>query len=86
MFSPEIGFDLLSRHFTEVQWFDYPDELVCTDPDDVLAHICSTPPAEAATPDQLEQLTAEVNRAFRAGSGRLIVTKEVGCFVAVGLR
>ncbi|NIA26013.1 MAG: methyltransferase domain-containing protein [Gammaproteobacteria bacterium] len=86
VFNPEIGFELLREHFAEVDWFDYPDQLICTDPVDVLAHICSAPPAETATPEQLSHLTDEVERAFNAGGGRLMVTKEVGCFVTRGQR
>ena len=86
VFSPEIGFGLLRENFAEVVWIEYPDELRCTDPVDVMAHICSTPPAETAGPEQLAALEREVADAFEAGGGELVVTKEVGVFVCHGPR
>lgn len=85
-FSPEIGLGVFRRHFVEVQWYDYPDQLVCTDPADVMGYICSVPPADSAADEQISRLTDEVDRAFHAGGGELVVTKEVGCFVARGPR
>lgn len=51
VFDPGIGFRLLGHHFDDVRWLAYPDRLRCTDPADVMAYLCSTPPAETATPD-----------------------------------
>lgn len=82
VFGPEIGFELLRRHFAEVRWNEYPDRLICTDPADALAHICSTPPADTASVAEIAQLTAAMDRAFAAGGGQLTITKDVGCFIA----
>lgn len=79
-YSPEVGFEVFRTYFAEVCWHDYPDQLICTDPADVLAYIRSVPPADAASAEQLSHLTNEIDRAFHA-SGKLAVTKEVGCFV-----
>lgn len=81
-FGPEIGLGVLRRYFSDVRWVEYPDELRCTDPADVLAHICSTPPADAATPEEINKLTQQVQKAFERGDGQLTVTKDVGSFVA----
>ncbi len=86
VFSPEIGFGLLRQNFAEVAWIEYPDALRCTDPVDVMAHICSTPPAETAGDEPLAALEREVAEAFEAGGGELVVTKEVGVFVCHGPR
>jgi SAM-dependent methyltransferase len=86
VFGPEIGFQILRGHFGDVHWYEYPDQLICTDPSDVIAHICSAPPAETATAEQLSRLTDEVEQAFNKAGGRLTVTKEVGCFVTQGQR
>jgi hypothetical protein len=67
-FGPEIGLGVLRSHFSDVRWLEYPDELRCTDPNDVLSHICSAPPAETATPEELDKLTREVHKAFECGT------------------
>lgn len=81
VFGAEVGFAILRDHFADVRWLRYDDELRCTDPADVLAYSCSSPPGEDATPEQLAQLEAEIARRFEVGNGVMTITKDVGCFV-----
>jgi ubiquinone/menaquinone biosynthesis C-methylase UbiE len=81
VFGAETGFVILRDHFDDVRWFQSHDVLRCTDPADVLAYVCSTPPAEDANVDQLAQLEREVAAAFERGRGTMTITKDTGCFV-----
>lgn len=84
VFGADTGFAILRDHFDDVRWHRYDDELHCTDPGDVLAYICSTPPGEDATTRQLERLRDGIARAFADGEGAMRITKDVGCFVCRG--
>jgi len=81
VFGAESGFAIMRDHFDDVRWLQANDALRCTDPEDVLAYVCSTPPAEDASSEQLRQLTDAVGRAFELGGGTMTITKDVGCFV-----
>ena len=81
VFGAESGFAVLRDHFDDVRWLQANDALRCTDPEDVLAYICSTPPAEDASPAQLRRLTEAIDHAFEVGNGTMAITKDVGCFV-----
>lgn len=81
VFGTDVGFAHLRNHFGDVGWFAFHDRLVCTDPADVMAYICSTPPGEDATDEQLARLDAEVTRCFSIGGGTMTITKDTGCFV-----
>lgn len=78
-FGAESGLSILRRHFTEVAWYAYDDELRCTDVDDVLAYVCSSPPGEDATAEQRAALRAALERRFV--DGVLAISKDVGLFV-----
>jgi SAM-dependent methyltransferase len=80
-FGVESGERMLAESFGSVAWRLYPDELVCTDPDDVIAFLTSSPPGEGADADQRARLRSAVGRRFDAGGGTLRVTKETGVFV-----
>jgi len=80
-FGADTGFPILRRHFADVRWHRCPDGLRCTDPADVLAYVCSTPPGEDASAAQLDELRAAIGAAFAAGDGAMRITKDVGCFV-----
>lgn len=84
VFGVETGFPVLRDHFAHVDWWSFPDELRCTDPADVLAYLCSTPPGETATPAERAHLEALVAAAFEAGDGTMRVTKDTGAFVCTG--
>jgi SAM-dependent methyltransferase len=81
VFGVETGFPILRDHFGRVGWIEYRDELHCTDPEDVVAYLCSTPPAEDATPEQLARVRAAILEAFAADHGSMTITKDTGCFV-----
>jgi SAM-dependent methyltransferase len=80
-FGIESGEPLLRECFGAVEWRAYEDELVCTDPADVLAFIGSAPPADGATEAERRELEAVVAERFDAGGGVLRITKESGAFV-----
>ncbi|MDX2380093.1 MAG: class I SAM-dependent methyltransferase [Acidimicrobiia bacterium] len=80
-FGADTGFTILREHFGDIRWRRFEDELHCTDADDVLAYICSTPPGENASQEERRQLRDKIREAIDAGDGVLRVTKDVGCFV-----
>jgi SAM-dependent methyltransferase len=75
------GEALLRAQFGVVEWRAYEDELVCTDPADVLAFITSAPPGEDATEAERRELEAAVAARFEAGGGVFRVSKESGVFL-----
>jgi SAM-dependent methyltransferase len=78
VFGADVGFGILRRRFGEVHWSQYDDELRCTEVDDVLTYICSSPPGEDATGDQRRALRQAIEH--RMVDGALTVTKDVGLF------
>jgi SAM-dependent methyltransferase len=80
-FGAETGFGVLRDHFAAVAWHGHPHELRCTDPADVMAYLCSTPPAEDAGAAAVRRLAAAVEARFAADGGVLSVTADPGCFV-----
>ncbi len=82
VFGAQNGRELLTADFDDVTWHPYDDHLACTDADDVLAYICSTPPGEDATPEQLGMLRDLIEGAMADGGGVLRVNKDVGAFIA----
>ena len=81
VFGAENGFAVLRDRFDDVRWLRYDDELRCTDPADVIAYSCSSPPGEDATPDQRAQLEAAIAERFQGGGGVMTITKDSGAFV-----
>jgi SAM-dependent methyltransferase len=81
VFGADSGFPILRKHFGDVRWHRYADELRCTDLDDVLAYIRSTPPGEDASTAQVRELRAAIAAAFDEGGGVMTISKDVGCFV-----
>ena len=69
VFGAEVGFSLLRERFGDVRWYQYEDELRCSDPAAVLAYSCSSPPGEDATADAatvaLESAIADALRGRR---------------------
>lgn len=80
-FSLESAPALLEPRFEAVELRRYLDELHCTDPEDVLAYLASSPPGEGATRAERFELEAAVQRAFARGGGALHISKSVGLFV-----
>ncbi|HKA85109.1 MAG TPA: hypothetical protein VKD21_14650, partial [Acidimicrobiales bacterium] len=85
-FGIDGGDAMLCGCFADVQWRRYDDWLDCTDPDDVLAFLGSTPPVEDASPHDRQRVADAVHRRFAAGGGRMRVSKETGVFVCTGPR
>lgn len=81
-FGPLSGFAPLEHHFNSIEWRTFEDHLRCTDVEDVLAYLTSTPPGANATPEQLKALREEIQRRMDSGRGVLEVTKEGGVFLA----
>jgi len=78
-FAPTTAAATLIDFFDDVCWHRYADELHVTDPDDVLAFITSTPPANQATPKQLDQVAQLVRE--RTVDGVFVVSKDTGALV-----
>jgi len=82
VFGSISGRELLAERFDHVEWRAFDDELLCTNTDDVVAYLTSTPPGESATTEELQQLREEIERRRRRGHGVLRVTKDSGTFIA----
>jgi SAM-dependent methyltransferase len=80
-FGADTGVAVLRRHFGEVSWLQFEDELHCTDPADIAAYLGSTPPCDTASAEQLAALHRVIEREFDRGNGVMRVTKDVGVFV-----
>jgi SAM-dependent methyltransferase len=80
-FGAETGFVRLREQFNEVAWHGHPRELRCTDPADVLAYLCSTPPAEDADGPTVRRLAAAVDEQFAREGGVFTISVDSGCFV-----
>ncbi len=82
VFGAQNGGGQLAESFGHVTWHSYDDRLLCTDIDDVIAYICSTPPGEEATSEQVAQLRRIIAGQMAEHDGVLSVTKDVGAFIA----
>jgi len=80
-FGAESGFPLLRRGFGDVSWHQYIDAIRCDDPAAVLDYLCSAPPGEDATPEELVRLRAAIDAAIASDGGAMTITKDTGCFV-----
>jgi ubiquinone/menaquinone biosynthesis C-methylase UbiE len=79
-FGAHNGAQLLETQFDRVEWRSYHDDLVCTDPDDVLAYVLSYPPGDQADDAARERLRAVISARF-AAQGAMRITRESGAFV-----
>lgn len=75
------GQAMLEAQFADVTLLRFPDALHVTSADDLLAYALSYPPGEDATPAQVDHLRAEIDAAFIAGDGTVVVEKDVGLFI-----
>lgn len=82
VFGRDSGDRILRARFHDVEWHPYEDELRCTEPDDVVKFIASTPPGEDGSAEQIELLRRVVDRRFDEGEGVLTIAKETGIFLA----
>jgi SAM-dependent methyltransferase len=81
-FGLSTGEEILRTAFDSVTWHDHPSTMVCTDPEDVIAFIASSPAGQDASPEQRVALREAVEVRFAAEGGQMRVTTESGCFVA----
>jgi SAM-dependent methyltransferase len=81
-FGSHTGRALLEQHFVDVEWRQFEDGLACTNVDDVVAYLTSTPPGEDATSEERQRLRAETERRMAHGGGVLSVTKDTGVFMS----
>jgi SAM-dependent methyltransferase len=82
VFGSVTGRPILDHSFARVQWRTYEDSLRCTDPDDVVAVLTSSPPGENASPEQRADLRRLVVARIEAGGGVFEVAKETGVFLS----
>jgi len=82
VFGRVSGQSLLEQYFSDVTWRQFDEALRCTDVDDVIGHLTSTPPSEDATPEELVRLRVETGQRMLDGGGSLYVTKDCGLFRA----
>ena len=80
-FTLENGRPLVEAVFATVELRKYPDRLVCTEPRDIVDDLTSSPPGDGASGVQIEVLGRTVAAAFEKGSGKFVVTKDVGVFL-----
>jgi SAM-dependent methyltransferase len=80
-FGASAGARELPAAFESVDWRPYPDRLDCSDPDDVIEYLSSSPPVENASASEQARVVDAVRARFAAGGGRLRVSKDTGLFV-----
>lgn len=80
-FGAATGADALPAAFGSVDWRPYRDRLDCSDPDDVIDYLASTPPVEDADDTQRSRVRDTVRARFAAGGGLLRVSKDTGVFI-----
>jgi hypothetical protein len=76
------GREVIDKTFENVRWLQFDDRLRCTDTDDVVEYLTSTPPGENATPKELQRLRTEIERRMNENQGTLEVSKDCGLFLA----
>jgi SAM-dependent methyltransferase len=82
-FRLENGAELLAPHFEEVEMRPYPDSLVVTEVEPLLAYAFSSNEARTAvSPEQMDQLRQMVAARMEANDGVIEIEKAVGMFVA----
>ena len=80
-FGASAGAEELPGSFGAVDWRPYRDRLDCSDPDDVIDYLASTPPVEDASEAEQTRIVDAVRARFAAGGGRLRVSKDTGLFL-----
>lgn len=83
-FGSVTGRLILEAKFSQVKWHTYVDALRCTDSDDIVAYLTSSPPGEDADPQLLASLARAVRARFDSREGLFRITKDTGAFVAAG--
>jgi SAM-dependent methyltransferase len=82
VFGSLSGRSILEESFGHVEWREYEDVLRCTDPEDAIAFLTSSPPGEDASAQEVEDLRRAVRRRFDEGAGVFTISKESGIFLS----
>jgi SAM-dependent methyltransferase len=85
-FGIETGGPMLEAAFAELALERYDDDLVATDPADVIAYITSSPPGAGASAEELARLQVAAEAAFARGGGTMKIGKDTGLFTCRGPR
>jgi SAM-dependent methyltransferase len=80
-FALENGRPMVEAVFATVELRKYADELVCTDPQDIIDYLTSSPPGDGASASQIRALHETVAAAFAKSNRNFTVTKDVGVFL-----
>jgi len=80
-FSLETAEPILHAHFADVVLHKYPDTLRCTDADDLLGYVTSSPPGSDAPAGALPALRTQIEALLAQSGGVLTVEKSVGLFI-----
>lgn len=83
-FGIETGGPMLEEAFAELALERYDDDLMVTDPADVVAYITSSPPGAGASAEELARLEAAAQMAFARGGGTMRIGKDAGLFTCRG--
>lgn len=80
-FSIEIAEPILRARFADIVLHKYPDTLRCTDADDLLGYVTSSPPGSDAPASVLPALRNQIEALLAESDGALAVEKSVGLFI-----
>jgi SAM-dependent methyltransferase len=81
VFALENGRPMIEACFATVELRKYPDRLVCTEPQDIIDYLTSSPPGDGASETEIRALHEIVAAAFDKSGGKFIITKDVGVFL-----
>jgi SAM-dependent methyltransferase len=81
-FGRSNGGAILETAFGEVAWQSHPEQLVCDDPDAVIAYLRSSSAAQEAEVTRHDALTEAVRARFADAGGVVTMSMDAGCFVA----
>ena len=79
--TPAMMSAALTERFAEVWWRRYDDELHCTDPEDVIAFLLSSPTMNGLTIEEAAQIRQRVFDSFADQGGVFKVKKHTGAII-----
>lgn len=82
LFSPHMGYEILSRHFRHVEIHEFTDRLEITDPDDIFAALTSMPPGNTASDEQRDTLKTLLDKRAISSENPFIDNRRVYLLVA----
>jgi ubiquinone/menaquinone biosynthesis C-methylase UbiE len=80
-FAPATAAPLLYERFSDVRWMRFEDTLACTDSNDVINAILSTPNVEDPSDAQIGRMRSIVENRMQANGGVFKVAKHTGMFL-----